>query len=61
MLDDLLSIASKTMEGFNPATDSVDDFEKLYFRFWHPLNNFFNKNQDKELLRYYRRSSLSFN
>lgn len=29
MLDDLLSIASKTMEGFNPATDSVDDFEKL--------------------------------
>ncbi|MBQ2870340.1 DUF669 domain-containing protein [bacterium] len=28
-MDDLLNIASKTMEGFNPATDSVDDFEKL--------------------------------
>ena len=28
-MDDLLSIATKTMEGFNPATDSVDDFEKL--------------------------------
>jgi len=28
-MDDLLSIASKTMEGFNPATDSVSDFEKL--------------------------------
>lgn len=28
-MDDLLSIASKTMEGFNPATDSVDSFEKL--------------------------------
>lgn len=29
MMDDLLSIASKTMEGFNPATDSVDNFENL--------------------------------
>ena len=28
-MDDLLSIATKTMEGFNPATDSVDNFEKL--------------------------------
>ena len=28
-MDDLLNIATKTMEGFNPATDSVDDFEKL--------------------------------
>lgn len=28
-MNDLLSIASKTMEGFNPATDSVDNFEKL--------------------------------
>ena len=28
-MDDLLSIASKTMEGFNPATDSVDDFENI--------------------------------
>lgn len=28
-MDDLLSIATKTMEGFNPATDSVDTFEKL--------------------------------
>lgn len=28
-MDDLLSIATKTMEGFNPATDSVSDFEKL--------------------------------
>lgn len=28
-MDDLLSIASKTMEGFNPATDPVDSFEKL--------------------------------
>ena len=28
-MNDLLSIATKTMEGFNPATDSVDDFEKL--------------------------------
>lgn len=28
-MDDLLSIATKTMEGFNPATDKVDDFEKL--------------------------------
>ena len=28
-MDDLLSIASKTMEGFNPATDSVDNFENL--------------------------------
>lgn len=29
MMDDLLSIASKTMENFNPATDSVDNFENL--------------------------------
>ena len=28
-MDDLLSIATKTMEGFNPATDSVDNFENL--------------------------------
>lgn len=28
-MDDLLNIASKTMEGFNPATDSVDNFENL--------------------------------
>lgn len=28
-MDDLLNIAQKTMEGFNPATDSVDNFEKL--------------------------------
>jgi len=28
-MDDLLNIATKTMEGFNPATDSVDDFEKI--------------------------------
>ena len=28
-MDDLLRIATKTMEGFNPATDKVDDFEKL--------------------------------
>ena len=28
-MDDLLNIAQKTMENFNPATDSVDNFEKL--------------------------------
>lgn len=28
-MNDLLSIAAKTMESFNPATDSVNDFEKL--------------------------------
>ena len=28
-MDDLLNIASKVMEGFDPATDKVDDFEKL--------------------------------
>lgn len=28
-MDNLMDIASKTMEKFNPATDSVDDFEKL--------------------------------
>lgn len=28
-MDDLLNIATKTMEGFNPATDKVDDFEKI--------------------------------
>lgn len=28
-MDDLLSIASKTMENFDPAVDTVDDFEKL--------------------------------
>lgn len=29
MNDELLEIATKTMENFNPATDSADDFEKL--------------------------------
>lgn len=28
-MDNLLNIAGKVMEGFNPATDSADDFEKL--------------------------------
>ncbi len=28
-MEDLLNIAKRTMEGFNPATDSADDFEKL--------------------------------
>ena len=28
-MDDLLNIATKTMEKFNPATDSVDEFEKI--------------------------------
>jgi len=28
-MTNLMDIASKTMEGFNPATDTVDDFEKL--------------------------------
>lgn len=28
-MDDLLSIAQKTMENFDPAVDKVDDFEKL--------------------------------
>lgn len=28
-MEDLLSIASKTMENFNPAVDKVDDFENL--------------------------------
>ena len=28
-MDDLLNIASKTMENFDPAVDKVDDFEKL--------------------------------
>lgn len=28
-MDDLLNIATKTMEGFDPATDSVDDFEEI--------------------------------
>ena len=28
-MDDLLNIAKRTMENFNPATDKVDDFEKL--------------------------------
>ena len=28
-MDDLLNIANKVMSGFNPATDKVDDFEKL--------------------------------
>lgn len=28
-MDDLLNIASKTMEGFDPAKDSVDDFEEI--------------------------------
>lgn len=28
-MNDLLSIATKTMENFNPAVDKVDDFEKI--------------------------------
>lgn len=28
-MEDLLNIAAKTMEKFNPATDKVDDFENL--------------------------------
>lgn len=28
-MDDLLNIATKTMEKFNPATDSVDNFEEV--------------------------------
>lgn len=28
-MDDLLNIATKTMEGFDPATDKVDDFEEI--------------------------------
>lgn len=28
-MDDLLNIANKVMSGFNPATDKVDDYEKL--------------------------------
>ena len=28
-MEDLLNIASKVMEGFNPATDKVDNFEKI--------------------------------
>lgn len=28
-MDDLLSIATKTMENFDPAVDKVDDFENL--------------------------------
>ncbi len=28
-MNNLLDIASEVMEGFNPATDSADDFEKL--------------------------------
>ena len=28
-MDDLLNIAQKTMENFNPAVDKVDDFENL--------------------------------
>lgn len=28
-MEDLLNIASKVMENFNPAVDKVDDFEKL--------------------------------
>ena len=28
-MDDLLKIATETMEKFNPETDTVDDFEKL--------------------------------
>lgn len=28
-MDNLLDIANKVMEGFDPATDTVDDFEKL--------------------------------
>jgi len=28
-MEDLLAIATKTMEGFNPATDTVSDFENL--------------------------------
>lgn len=29
MIDDLLSLATKTMEGFNPAVDKVDDYEQI--------------------------------
>lgn len=28
-MDDLLSLATKTMEGFDPATDTVNDFENI--------------------------------
>lgn len=28
-MDDLLNIATKTMAGFDPATDKVDDFEEV--------------------------------
>lgn len=28
-MDDLLNIATKTMEGFDPAKDSVDNFEEI--------------------------------
>ena len=28
-MDDLLNIATKTMEGFNPATDPVDNYEEI--------------------------------
>ena len=28
-MDDLLNIATKTMEGFNPAVDKVDDYEQI--------------------------------
>lgn len=28
-MDDLLNIATKTMEGFDPAVDKVDDFEEI--------------------------------
>lgn len=28
-MDDLLNIATKTMAGFDPATDKVDDFEEI--------------------------------
>ena len=28
-MNDLLNLATKTMEGFNPATDSVDNFEEI--------------------------------
>lgn len=28
-MDDLLNVATKTMEGFDPSKDSVDNFEKL--------------------------------
>lgn len=36
-MDDLLSIATKTMEHFDPATDSVDTFEEVKDGEYHTL------------------------